>query len=632
MNSRPHPQSSVAAVDRVRALGEKAFVQFLDEVSPRATEALAGYLPPVRGFRRTSKSGIKQRKLALAKEFASNRPSTSKSRSLAEQGLYAFWRAWAMEQLGDPAGTAALLDTIEEVVEHEKEDDGVSGVAPQIVNLFSALNERSLNNECPREKIERLFAFSPFDETPEIRTFIDSAKPSSDIDREVALKAIPRRLEQDEAEIKSLEARQGPLSTRMGAADADLRVLRKEVTALHSGATQLAAGIKDVRETLDAVARSVRSATEANASESRDANARAQELSERLARLSADWEATAQSVAKIATDTSTDEWIALFERRVEALEQKQAVLPPHTPLSDIAIANPTTSAVAAASSIARARKFLISSEPKVLASVTDAAEILAGNLETVGLRKSAAQALAEEISAAALAAQAVFLKGALATEVARLCARTLGGRNGLRVSMPVGLSDGDGLGVVMRREVDGSGESVAAVAIEGINRSALDVFADALSDIAAGDREFIGGVHGPALVFASVTEGPASLAVDPRYLELGPIFDLDAKNVESDEALRLLRKFAPRKNPRIERVVALAITALESLGRRQRLPSPLQSLAFGWLVPFWATLGLSKEDVDTELDGGKCDSATPDPRLTSILAGIEFPSEKAGRE
>ena len=663
MNSRPRPRRSPAAVDRVRSFGEKALLEFLDEVSLGATQALAGFLPPVRGFRKTSKSGIKQRKLALAKEFASNRLATSRSRGSAEPALYVFWRGWAMEHLGDPEATATLLDAIEEAAGSGKEADRVSNSTPQILSLFAALKERSLENECPREKIERLFAFSPFDDTPEIRTLIDSAKLSSDIDREVALKAIPQRLQHDEEEIRSLEARTLSLSRRMDAADSDARDLHKETAALQSGTAQLGAGIKEIRETIDAHAASIRSAGELISAGGREASALAKELDKRLARLSADWEATTRSVAKIVADTSTDEWIALFERRVEALEKLETPLPQREPASSDASSVHDSAVVPP---IVRARQFLVSSEENIrtLASSTDAAIILAANLEMIGLRKSAGQILAEEICAAALAGQAVFLKGAFATEVARICARTLGGRNSVRVSMPIGLNDGDLLSAIVRREADARGDSVGAVAIEGANRAALDVFGVAVADLTVGDKELVGGAHGPVFVFASVTEGAASLAIDPRYLELGPIFDLDhldwrlrppanqavvvgsvpsavlrsnresleGRNVESEEALRLLRKFSPRKNPRVESVVVVALAALESIARRQKLPSPLQSLAFGWLVPFWATLGLSKEDVDSELDGGKCDAATPDARLKSILSSGEFPSGKAGRQ
>lgn len=151
----------------------------------------------------------------------------------------------------------------------------------------------------------------------------------------------------------------------------------------------------------------------------------------------------------------------------------------------------------------------------------------------------------------------------------------------------------------------------------------------------------------------------ASLAIEPSYLELGPVFDLDhldwrlsqtakrslaygtvradallsirgnleVRAIDSEEPMRLLRRFKPGKNPRMESAVVAAYSALSSIERRDS-PSPLQSIAYGWLLPLWLALGLTREEVDSELDGGKCDVSTSDPRLASILASADFAAGK----
>lgn len=299
--------------------------------------------------------------------------------------------------------------------------------------------------------------------------------------------------------------------------------------------------------------------------------------------------------------------------------------------------------------------------PRSFNGPADAIAALAANLEAIGLKKTAAQILAEEICAAALVGQVVFLKGGRATEAARVSARTLGGRHSLRVSMPIGLLDREQLASAIGEALAGEGDAVGALAVEGVNRSGLDVFADALSDMVVGDHAARGTPLTPTFVLAGITQGAASLPIEPRYLELGPIFDLDhldwrlrvparaepiigtfslsvlgsirhslgAKPVDPDEPLRLVRRFASARNPRIESVIVAAYTALASTERRQKSASPLQSLAFGWLAPFWAALGVTREDAYSELDGGKCDSATPDPRLTSFLKGADLTPGKA---
>ena len=98
--SRPSP--SPAAIDRIRALGEKAFVAFLDEVSETGARTLSDSLPPVPGFRKNSKLGIKQRKRALFKEFAGTRNSASSNLAQADQSLYGFWRLLGHRAFGRP--------------------------------------------------------------------------------------------------------------------------------------------------------------------------------------------------------------------------------------------------------------------------------------------------------------------------------------------------------------------------------------------------------------------------------------------------------------------------------------------------------------------------------------------------
>ncbi len=84
-----------------------------------------------------------------------------------------------------------------------------------------------------------------------------------------------------------------------------------------------------------------------------------------------------------------------------------------------------------------------------------------------------------------------------------------------------------------------------------------------------------------------------------------------------------MRRFLSKRNPRVEGTAVAASASLNALGRRGS-PTVLQSLAFGWIVPLWLALEVSREDADSELDNGKCDSGTADPRLASIFANEDF--------
>ena len=207
-----------------------------------------------------------------------------------------------------------------------------------------------------------------------------------------------------------------------------------------------------------------------------------------------------------------------------------------------------------------------------------AATSVASNLERLGLKKSGARPLAEEICAAAFTRQVAFFKGAQANAVARSAALSLAGPACVRASMPVGLTSGEAIDAA-RDLIGSTAASSRALLIEGVNRTALDVYAEAVTDLMEVSVPPSAG-RGFEFIFATLSQGVASLAVEPRQLELGPIFDLDhldwrlcrtvaapapgcisvdallalrsrleKASVESEELVRLLRRFQPKKNP-----------------------------------------------------------------------------------
>jgi len=70
----------------------------------------------------------------------------------------------------------------------------------------------------------------------------------------------------------------------------------------------------------------------------------------------------------------------------------------------------------------------------------------------------------------------------------------------------------------------------------------------------------------------------------------------------------------------IERVISCAYRALHIVRSDQKAVTPLHSLAYGWLLPYWRSLNFSKDQVDSELDGGKCNGTASDQRLAAMLS------------
>jgi hypothetical protein len=150
-----------------------------------------------------------------------------------------------------------------------------------------------------------------------------------------------------------------------------------------------------------------------------------------------------------------------------------------------------------------------------LQSHTALASAFADALLALGLRKSSAQVLGEECTAAIASRQAVFLQGAFATRVARALARAVSGPAWARLAIPIGLQDGEDLRRAIAATLGTRSGSIAALAIEGINRAALDITREIIADC-------IDPIPGAAnvtpvriAVFAALTEGLASLPAEP---------------------------------------------------------------------------------------------------------------------
>ncbi|UPJ47664.1 hypothetical protein IVB30_31015 [Bradyrhizobium sp. 200] len=287
---------------------------------------------------------------------------------------------------------------------------------------------------------------------------------------------------------------------------------------------------------------------------------------------------------------------------------------------------------------------------------------VAAMFQDFGLKPSAAKVLAEEVCVALLVGQVVFLKGAYATEAARACASLLCNGNAYRLALPLGLQQADDLRRSLQSKIVVTDGFLSAVAIEGINLAAFEICKDVLAELATDGPSHSAGRFGfgGALVIATIAHGVASLPVEASYLELGPVLDLDCldwrskrpaaremtalalsktaahavratlttKAVDTDEPQKLVQAFLPKRNPRIEHTALSAFTALTACRKEGDLPTPLQSLTYGWLFPLWTARAAPRSEVDIQIDGGKCDASVPDLRLKLLLDDLGVGPDK----
>lgn len=290
-----------------------------------------------------------------------------------------------------------------------------------------------------------------------------------------------------------------------------------------------------------------------------------------------------------------------------------------------------------------------------LASQQSICASLSKSLQGLGLKKTSSEALSEEIVAACLSRQPVSFRGAMALSVARACAATLAAESSFRVSVPLGLGDPELLSKTFRSVRMGDFSGIAAIVVEGGNRASFDISAGPIADVVRGDHW--SRATGSILVFCALANGLGALPVEPEHFELGPVLDMNClewkrrlrtetreqvwgrlgkgvwktleaqsnqQAVDADEALAMLKKVSPPPNGEIENNVFCAFRALAML-RKSAERSLLQSIAFGWIAPYWQALGVSHDVADGELDSGNVDNPQhPDERLARLLKSGAF--------
>ena len=681
---------STEAKARVQKLGEAAIAEFISEVSD--LKGLVQYLPTVPGFRKNSQAGIDRQRKELAHRicFRATRKSGIEDREY--RSLYTIWRAWALERLGERKAINAAIDAIEEASSGPDNETRARSIETQIIALFTLFQKSSEEAKCSREEIERAFQFSPFDTSPSIRALIESSRSAADIRRSAEYEGLPNRLSKDEDEIRAVKEQLKDLGGRL-----DRLAAAVDGWPIHR--TGLLSAIEDLRTSLERRLDALEAVTSGNSPATTDSgqataieilSGRIDDIALRLAALSPDDLRTTHEAAdransrldalETALAKNDNSVLAEITSRLEAVEERldreiairlSGTTDPSILERLSTIEEALTRHVPADPGHGVSGPAPISAEPvpKVLPIPVEAlaqrvgaastnestlagfATPLFAMFQNLGLKASAAKALTEEICVALLLGQVVFLKGAYAIEAARACANLLCHGSAYRLSIPLGLQQGDDLRRSIQSKIDLTEGLIAAVVIEGINLAAFEISKDVLAELTASEPSDIAGRLGGTFVIATIAHGVASLPVEASYLELGPILDLDcldwrakrpvarevtalavskvavhavrttltSKAVDTDEPQKLVQVFLPKRNPRIEHSALSAFTALAASRKEGDIPTPLQSLTYGWLLPLWATLAAPRSEIDVQIDGGKCDAAAPDPRLKLLL-------------
>lgn len=648
------PSWSPVAIERLRKLGEKGFIDFLNEVLPETARALAKSLPPVKGFRQGSPQELMQQKRTLAAKFMVREGLPSGDRTRADSALYSFWRAWGKEHLGVSMELNDLLNEMEILLDQQGDLDGPE-VTESIERLFLMLKDASDDNRCSRENIERFYLFGPFEGSATVSAAIASSKSAREVQRDKAIHGLPDRLHRDEQILQSLD-------DRLNAVVAELQTLTTDIEQLRHGSPALRLNPSDE------IADRVREL----AAELSKANQRTDDLASAITAMETDRRLIVDRRELVPILTGLDRLVVesdrnerrhletgtIFEALAGRLNKFESLLL-QVPQGDadrttqVDIKSDGASLVPVTQPCTMPSGSTLYLEridfPKALQIVAEPDErptaLLERNLAALGLKKSSAERLATEIFAAIAARCLVHFKGAFATLSARACATAFSGNQSFRVAVPVGVMNASELGRMISSAIPSTSDQTAAIVLEGLNNVPVEAIADTLYDFSTGSLDT------EMLLFSSLGDGPSALPHCTHLLDLGPIFDLDVlewklapsaaasmisgqvprkvlrPEVEAsgdlEDFLTLLRRHG-RRNPRRERLAVGHFKNLVAMSSDDL--SPLKSAAYGWLLPLWGIVGVPIEDMDHSLNGTNCDTSVPDDRLLRILDGFKMES------
>lgn len=684
-----HFSPSAETKARIQQLSQKSLHAFFNEVPAEAMRSLASNMPRVDGFRRGSSAGIGKQKEALARRL-----SRSGANEYDYKALYLVWRAWIDATQPNAPLIQQLVDELEEAADKAEGAEARRLVIEEHTNsLLRKLKEESEENRSTRESIQKIYDFSLLPPTNAALEIIAAAKPAADVERDSTFRNLPSRLIDDEREIQSIKSQVKVLSDRVGSIAEQSAKVTRELPPLRDA-------VRAVRSFADATRASVNEHVRDRSAHGRDDNGSTMEA--RIKALAGDVGKLHQSVSQYGDLASELRQVALTvqklgetqsklnehqnqqasridqvaaaleksEQRTDQLPRIQAETGALAALAeqmadlsrrvDTAVGRPQLAdqtpklvqQTVGVSTAMRCTPLPASRNASAITSYVGLVTAFADVLVALGMRKSAAQLLAEECAAAVAARQAIFLQGAFASRVARMLAAVAGGATAARLAMPIGLQEGEQVRSAVEEAFSQLKEGVGGLALEGFNHVPLDLTQEVLADC-VGAAIWPSGLYRRIAVFATLSQGVAALPIEPELLKLGPVFDLDyldwrtnpegdpsqpppcildaktdqallgqvtSQSANAEEALHLARVLVQKRDPAFERTVVRAYQALHLVRSGARTNMPLYSLLYGWLIPYWRSLRVSRERIQAEIAAVKLQGDVEDVRLIAMLA------------
>ena len=661
-----------SAISRVRKMKAKSIQEFFNEVPQQLVMQVVARLPNPSGFRPNSEQGVHRRVQLLANRLVGDRSRRHENVQRDFDVLGFMWVLWGMDHLGD-------TDAIDDYIDHSKaskrdeiddETEEVSSDDPLVLELFGRLRDSSHLNVCGRSDVKRFFEFSPFSETERLHDIIESCKPTTAVERDRNISALPGNVEKAEQGITDLREAVDALSKNNNVHEENLSALHKEVESLQKAVSEGSEGTSGMRNRLSEIQFELASQNQRFAESATVQEKLLQGFATPIKKLQSDLAAVTNQIESLSNKSEkADKAITNISSELDQMRELITEFRAIVNRVPVAAQPIDTKSDSAAMEIRPAQAITLEKLQEsdhgggsvALQQIDEIIGAITTNLECLSIKKSSAEALALECIAALMAGQMPYFGGLLGKRVAEACAMALAAQDTYILTIPVGITAPHEFRRQLRYFLTIERQDVGCIIIDGINRSALDTFGECLVEVVSCLRSGVRALRS-MLIMATLTDGPASLPLSIEHVSLGPVFYTDTLDwrsrpktevqmssggistqnwqkacsgvgrttSDSEEALRLLGEFVPLANPLLRRTVLSAFRTLSALRNNRDGPTTLQSLAFGWLAPLCIATGTTGEAVDRDFNRGIVDGTVPDIRLANLLRLGFFDSAESG--
>jgi len=505
-------QYSQEAKERITKLGQSELVNFIDEVPPGLRRQVYSCMPKIQGFRVGHPIELKEKQKRLTGYLFQKHSSSEEV--YAWKSFALFWKFWAEEHIGKPF----------------LECDNIEATANSGSTFIRELAEKF--PKVSREIIERLFIFSGFADGPEVTAALGLFRPATVLARDNVVDALPIRLDELEERIefaemivedsnnsiKRLESTTGSLSVELKKSIRDinhnlkiineiqdlLNTKTKKTDALTQDVDEIHAFKNDINHAIEAIKLKIDAYTltlDEYSSREKVLDSIAKEISD----LRASFTVICEKENEWGDSDGENNYKDLYER-IDVLEKKEAKID----------YNLITSQYAKFNEIKPLEPY------ENISSYNSAFDIVASNLQAVGLIKGCSFTVARLTLAAFISGQIVQFCGSLADIVADAIATAIGAPAYHEWRVPVGLIS-DSAAFDFIESVAGSSHCLI---LKGANLSAFEIYGTAIRDIVV-QRQLYSTNYDHLALIATWKHGPAVFPDGGMLAELGPVIDTD---------------------------------------------------------------------------------------------------------